>query len=650
MADNDDNSVKPLIAGPGTSKLPDFGVKELGSGAASRLALALGHLSQGDYDASTRETASALRLDPDFFYAHVLQARTYTAQGRYDDAIGAYRAALEVLPEQSGVRLMLANVYAEVGRHDEAIAECETAIRREPAFALAHLALGNLLFERNDHARAEPAFREALRLNPQLGMARLRLAAIFAAKDDRPRAAAEAVQLLRFQPHSAMAHLTMGDRHLEAGEHEEAILEYRVASRINPTWGLAYYKLGTTFFEQRRYAEAIEEYRIALRFNAEAPGSHHQLGRAYAAMGAFEEAVIEYRAAVAAEPTRVRAWVDLGDVLTVVGSRAEGLEAYGKALELEPDSAVAAHRLAALRGSQPAAALERWRERLHAFRLTPQRQMLSRVLPALGRDAHLVGCRIHVPAGFLASERGIWCDVLAHAALSPGERETRSGLGGSQTDRWEWLLGHVVGKDAVRFFMQARRGQDIDPADIALRSEADGHTTAHGDWIDAGAPAPVVALATLEGEAVAVAADGGRAIYIGIGLVQLGERAKTAFSANADDPADAVDPISLAPEEWQLLSGLAPQDQPEWSARLRAAKASVAKALGRGARPEAHELVVRAIDQGSGDVMVTLSDAMARAFPQLSTRPLAVHTVRDGDSVVAAVVVNLLNPEGSSAS
>ena len=84
----------------------------------------------------------AIRIKPDYAYAHLNLGSTYAELKRHDEAIASIKQAISLDPGDAYAHYNLGVTYAGLKRYDEAIASYKQAIRLDPGDAYAHLNLG----------------------------------------------------------------------------------------------------------------------------------------------------------------------------------------------------------------------------------------------------------------------------------------------------------------------------------------------------------------------------------------------------------------------------------------------------------------------------------------------------------------------------
>jgi acyl transferase domain-containing protein/phosphopantetheinyl transferase len=228
---------------------------------------------------------------------------------------------------------------------------------------------------------------------------------------------------------------------------------------------------------------------------------------------------------------------------------------------------------------------------------------------------------------FLAAHGKIWQRVLAHLVLSRWERDVWRSLQGSDKRRTEWLLGRVAAKDAVRLFLKRQYDMTLCPADIEIMPDQHGQPCVGGNWTAGLTCVPLVSLAHAAGTAIAVAGHDGQCHGVGVDIEYLGRT------------GEEFERIAFTPEEHSVLSALDTPAHEEWSLRLWCAKEAVAKALGRGMAGGPGGLRIQTVDRRTGYVQMVLSAGFARELPAFAGRQLTACTAREGNCIVATVLV-----------
>jgi acyl transferase domain-containing protein/phosphopantetheinyl transferase len=235
-------------------------------------------------------------------------------------------------------------------------------------------------------------------------------------------------------------------------------------------------------------------------------------------------------------------------------------------------------------------------------------------------------CRVDgIAEDVLQANHGIWGEMLAHLILGRAERAQWRALSQVPKRRYEWLLGRVAAKEALRRLLQRRLGIALAPADIEIVPDANGRPQVVGAWRERLGVRPVVSIAHSGGVAAALAALDSR-VLVGIDIELV------------NPERDGFEALAFAPDERQLVSTLDADARREWQLRMWCAKEAAGKAIGRGLLPGVGSLQVLETRLADGAVRLRLDDGLAEEFPALRDRGLQVMTAREGDLVSSTLV------------
>lgn len=177
-------------------------------------------------DLSTRASLDLVKMAPDSYQAHELNAEALEMQGKWDDAAAEYRKILELNPQLPGI----------------------------------HFRLGRLILSK-----------------PQTPTT---------AEDGRKEMEAE----LAIDPKNAGAEYVVGELARQAQKWDEAIEHFSRASKLDANFADAFLGLGFSLNSAGRYAEAIPPLETGVKLQPANPTGHYQLTVAYGKMGRKQEA------------------------------------------------------------------------------------------------------------------------------------------------------------------------------------------------------------------------------------------------------------------------------------------------------------------------------------------------------------------------
>ena len=127
---------------------------------------------EGKVEEAAVHFREAMRIRPEYAFAHYNLGNALSFQGRTGEAMEQYRQTIRIMPDYANAYFNLGNALLNTGGGDEAIAQYRAALRLRPDFADAHNNLATALLRKKETAEAIEHYREALRLNPAHSLAR----------------------------------------------------------------------------------------------------------------------------------------------------------------------------------------------------------------------------------------------------------------------------------------------------------------------------------------------------------------------------------------------------------------------------------------------------------------------------------------------
>ncbi|NJN47284.1 MAG: tetratricopeptide repeat protein [Candidatus Competibacteraceae bacterium] len=125
---------------------------------------ALAALEADDHEQALEGTAAALKLDPQWEDAYLLQARVRMIQKDTDAALAGLKAAVDNLPDNRQLRLGYARLLVNAERYEDATTEFKVLAERNPEDSDALYALGLLSGEQERYDEAVTYFTRLLEL------------------------------------------------------------------------------------------------------------------------------------------------------------------------------------------------------------------------------------------------------------------------------------------------------------------------------------------------------------------------------------------------------------------------------------------------------------------------------------------------------
>ena len=172
--------------------------------------LGVAFVFKGDVEQAVDEFKHALRLQPNYFAAHLNLANTLLDLGRYEDALAEFKQALKLKPDDLKARNDFGVALKTTGDLGGAVTEFKAVLQQRPDDVHAHNNLGVALKAMGDLEGAIAEYRTASDL----------------------------------QPTDVNTHFNLGLAFLEKKNVEGAINEFRTALHLRPNDGKIRYNLG----------------------------------------------------------------------------------------------------------------------------------------------------------------------------------------------------------------------------------------------------------------------------------------------------------------------------------------------------------------------------------------------------------------------
>jgi tetratricopeptide (TPR) repeat protein len=212
----------------------------------------------------------------------------FVFKGDLGQAIDEFKHALRLQANYFAAHLNLANTLLDIGKHDDAIAEFKAALVLQPDDLKAHNDLGVALKEMGDLGGAIVEFKTVLRHRPHDVNAHNNLGVALKAMGDVDGAIAEYRTAASLQPNDINARFNLGLALMEKGNPEAAIEEFRTALHLRPNDAKIRFNLGNALAGIGRRMEAAQELRQYLRLELDTPANRRWLEQAEAKLRELE--------------------------------------------------------------------------------------------------------------------------------------------------------------------------------------------------------------------------------------------------------------------------------------------------------------------------------------------------------------------------
>ncbi|MFA5394216.1 MAG: 4'-phosphopantetheinyl transferase superfamily protein [Candidatus Ratteibacteria bacterium] len=257
-------------------------------------------------------------------------------------------------------------------------------------------------------------------------------------------------------------------------------------------------------------------------------------------------------------------------------------------------------------------------------------QFLSSFLPEVSRSLSSEGSFVcaylaELPFDIFDDSHKICLNTLVNSIFNLNEKEAWYSSG-SKKYRVHRILGRLVAKDAVRFYLKEHYDIKISPVDILIDNDQSGKPEVSVIWPNKLPGAIKLSLAHKEGVAVALAGESQTATGVGIDIEPVRPLRKYFLEG------------AFTEKEFRLAAGLDKQAE-EWLVRMWCAKEAIGKALGTGIVYSPKEIVVVGLDTDSKRIDVELSGGRLQQFHQFSGKKLSVVTFRKEKMAIAVTAI-----------
>lgn len=167
-------------------------IKDYPKKAVQEFEKALEENRKGNPEKAVKRLEEAIRIAPDFYYAHNHLGVLYQKSARFRDAEKEFRRARELNPRTEQPLVNLGSLFIEESdarrtEGDEVVGELldnaldvlEEAVKLKPRSAAGHYYLGAANYKSEFYEEAEAALKKALEVDPSRGHARLMLVNVY---------------------------------------------------------------------------------------------------------------------------------------------------------------------------------------------------------------------------------------------------------------------------------------------------------------------------------------------------------------------------------------------------------------------------------------------------------------------------------------
>jgi tetratricopeptide (TPR) repeat protein len=193
-------------------------------------------------DLSIRASQDLLRLAPNSYQVHELNAESLEMQGKWDAASNEYRKILETNPSLPGIhyrlgRILLSKPNPGPEAAEEAKKNFEQELKIDPTNAGAEYVLGELARQANNLPDAVDHFSRATKLDASFAEAYFGLGLALISEKHFPEAVTPLQTAVKLQPENPVAHYNLALALSRSGHKEEADREFAIHRKMQESAG-----------------------------------------------------------------------------------------------------------------------------------------------------------------------------------------------------------------------------------------------------------------------------------------------------------------------------------------------------------------------------------------------------------------------------
>ncbi len=172
-----------------------------------------------------------LAIDPNFYRAHELLAKTYENREENDKALTEYKMVEQTRPTLSGLHFAMGHLLWVMQDPETALVQLKEELRLDPDHPEANAEIGTILVNKHESEEAIPYLRKALMLKPDMVTARQQLGMAFYQRNELAVAERELKKAVSDDPEGS-AHFLLGMVYRKMGRIQESKAALEESRRI----------------------------------------------------------------------------------------------------------------------------------------------------------------------------------------------------------------------------------------------------------------------------------------------------------------------------------------------------------------------------------------------------------------------------------
>jgi len=225
--------IKGKISSEGVTAIKESGLDDYINSATYWNSFGLACYESGKYKDAIDAYKRAIKVDPDYTYAHLNLGVAYLKSHMQTNAVQALKRLIRIDPEDAMGHYNLGIAYYESGKYKDAIETFKQAIRINPDFVDANYNLGKAYDRAGRYKDAIGAYKQAIKVDPDYTDAHLNLGVAYL-KSHMQKDAIEALKrLIRIDPDNSDAHLNLSLAYLLLNDRGSAIEQYKILKTLD---------------------------------------------------------------------------------------------------------------------------------------------------------------------------------------------------------------------------------------------------------------------------------------------------------------------------------------------------------------------------------------------------------------------------------
>lgn len=214
--------------------------------------------SEGNFEEAAKQLERAVAIQPGYADVQYSLGCFYQELGRQEDSRARFEAALGINPKYFRARVMFAKSYLDDGQTDRTIDELKTCLSTAPTFYVDQVKELIVIIETGESVEErEKIFHSLLAERPSSAQVCKQIALEAIQNGDHEFAMAELKKSISTDPNFPDLHNLLGIAYANMGFIDDALLEFETALKIHPEYLKALLNMALTLYEKSSHDEAM---------------------------------------------------------------------------------------------------------------------------------------------------------------------------------------------------------------------------------------------------------------------------------------------------------------------------------------------------------------------------------------------------------